>query len=418
MTLLKKFIKFIRDAWTILGIALVLLVATELGFSLAFYIRSFWHHPDLNFRMKADTYSDPSWAARYYKELDEVEKTRTLRWKSYVYWRRIPRRGEFINITSDGLRKTSSLTASEGSNSTMKIFMFGGSTMWGLGSGDDFTIPSIFAREAKNKGIDCEVVNFGQYAYVSTQGVIELMMQLQKGNIPDAVIFYDGVNDTFGAFQLGVPGLPHDEIYREKEFGLLKRSELKTFAVQSAIKELSTMRFLNGALKKFGLRRDDIQSIPLEYEKPVSDKKTLARGVAETYLNNIKLVQALSESYGFKYIFYWQPVIYLKQHLTEYECKSLELDVNYPGLKEFYVDTYDQVRQRAADLKDNIAFHDISSIFSGIREPIYADFNHMGDKGNYLIAQRMTEDFVSLLKKKGKTTERSDATERLAKSGR
>ena len=252
----------------------------------------------------------------------------------------------------------------------MKVFMFGGSTMWGLGAGDDFTIPSIFAREANNKGISCEVANFGQYAFVSTQGVIELMLQLQKGNIPDVVIFYDGVNDTFSAFQLGVPGLPHEEIYREKEFGLLdlERRELKTLAVQSAIRELSTVRFLNGVLKKFGLRHDNIQSIPLEYEKPISDKRALAVAVVETYFNNVKMVQALSESYGFKCLFYWQPVIYLKQHLTEYERKALELDFNYPGMKEFYLDTYAVLQQRATSLRNDIAFHDISSIFSDVQE--------------------------------------------------
>ncbi len=418
MTIFKKLIKFTRDIWMILGIALVMFVALEMFFSLSFYIRSFWHPLAADFRIKADSYTNPSWAAKYYKELQEFEQRRTLTWKSYVYWRRIPYRGEYININSDGLRKTSNVTPSDGSGSTMKVFMFGGSTLWGLGAGDDFTIPSIFARETKNRGISCEVVNFGQYAYVSTQGVIELMLQLQKGNIPDAVIFYDGVNDTFGAYQLGVPGLPHDEIYREQEFGLLRRRELKTLAVQSAIRELSTVRFLNGVLEKSGIQSDNIQSIPLENEKPISDRGALARAVVDTYFNNIKLVQALSESYGFKSIFYWQPMIYLKQHLTEYERNSLELDVHYPGMKEFYLDTYAILQQRAAGLKNDIAFHDISSLFSDGHEPIYVDFNHMGDKGNSVIAQRMPEDFARLLRLKSKPSEARDAPERMAESGR
>ena len=394
MTALEKFVKLSRDAWSILGIVLLMLVAMEVSVSLAFYIRSFWHTPNADFRIKADTYADSSWAARYYKEIEEVEQRRSLRWKSYVYWRRMARRGEYINITGDGLRKTNNVMPSEGAGLARKVFMFGGSTLWGLGAGDDATIPSIFAREAQKRGVNCEVVNFGQYAYVSTQGVVELMLQLQKGNIPDAVIFYDGVNDTFGAFQLGVPGLPHDEIYREKEFGLLRRGELKTLAAKSAVSELSTVRFLNGILKKVGLRDENIQSIPMEYEKPIPDKKALARAVAETYLNNTKLVQALSKSYGFKCIFYWQPVIYLKRRLTDYERTSLQLDVSYPGLKEFYLDTYASLKQCAADLKKDIALHDISSIFSDVDEPIYVDFNHMGDRGNSLIARRMAEDFV------------------------
>src|SRR5215813_15469576 len=189
--LVKRLIKIARDIWIVLGIALAMFVAIEMVVSLCFYIRDFWRPPAANFRIKADTYSDSQWASKYYKEIEEIEKGRTLRWQPYVYWRRTPRRGQYINIGSDGLRNTINVSTSEGASPPIKVFMFGGSTMWGLGAGDDSTIPSIFAEEAKNKGINCEVVNFGQYAYVSTQEVIELTLQLQKGNIPDIVIFYD-----------------------------------------------------------------------------------------------------------------------------------------------------------------------------------------------------------------------------------
>jgi lysophospholipase L1-like esterase len=416
LPLLRRLIKFARDVWIVLGIAVAMFVALEAAVSLGFYVRGFWRPPAANFRIKADTYSDTEWASKYYKEIEEVEKGRTLRWQPYVYWRRTPRRGQYINIGSDGLRKTINVSMSEGASPPIKVFMFGGSTMCRLGAGDDSTIPSIFAEVAKNKGINCEVVNFGQYAYVSTQEVIELMLQLQKGNIPDIAIFYDGVNDTFSGFQLSVPGLPHDEIRREKEFCLLERKELQSLAVQSAIRQLSTMRFLHGVLQKTGLRPDNFQPVPLEYEKAVADKEALAHAVAETYLNNIKLVETLSRSYGFTSLFYWQPVIYTKQHLTEYERQSLELDVHYPGMKEFYLDTYAALRKSSAGLDKRVAFHDISSIFSDVHEPIFVDFNHMGGKGNSFIARRMAEDFVSCLRANIKSPVRGRVAEPMARS--
>src|SRR5262245_36930149 len=416
LTLLERLIKFARDVWMVLGIAMAMFVALEAVVSLGFYVRGFWHPPAANFRIKADTYSDPEWASKYYQEIEEVEKGRTLRWQPYVYWRRTPRRGQYINIGSDGLRKTINVPKSEGASPPIKVFMFGGSTMWGLGAGDDSTIPSIFAEEAKNKGINCEVVNFGQYAYVNTQEIIELTLQLQKGTIPDVVIFYDGVNDTFSGFQLSVPGLPHDEIRREKEFCLLERKELQTLAVQSAIRQLSTMRFLHGVLQKSGLQRDNFQPVPLEYENAIADKATLAHAVVETYLNNIKLVQTLSRSYGFTPLFYWQPVIYTKQHLTEYERQSLELDVSYPGMKEFYLDTYAALQKSSAGLDKSGDFHDISSIFSDVHEPIFVDFNHMGGKGNSFIARRMAEDFARCSRAPIKSPVRGKAPESMARS--
>lgn len=392
----KKVTTSVRDIWAMIGISLVMLVAIELFFSLAFYFQDFRNPPAPDFRLKADTYTDPIWVAKYYKELDEVEHKRSIRWKPYVYWRRMSRQGEYININSEGLRQTTNIAPSKEQGSSKKVFVFGGSTIWGLGASDSLTIPSIFAKEVNDKGINCEVVNYGQYAYVSTQEVIDLMLQLQKGNIPDAVIFYDGVNDTFGAFQQSVPGLPHSEFKRDQEFALIDRPELRTFAIQAEIAKLSTVRFLNGTLKRFGLKKDSIQSLPLEFEKPISDKKALARSVVETYLNNIKLVQALSKTYGFKCLFYWQPMIYLKQQLTEYEQTSLGFHFNYPGMKEFYLDTYAAMQQSGAGMKDDTSFHDISLMFRDVREPIYIDFNHMGEKGNRPIAQRMASDFVKL----------------------
>ena len=138
--------------------------------------------------------------------------------------------------------------------------------------------------------------------------------------------------------------------------------------------------------------------------------------MVETYLNNIKLVQTLSRSYGFTSLFYWQPVIYMKQHLTEYERQSLELDVHYPGMKEFYLDTYAALRKNSAELDKSAPFHDISSIFGDVHEPIFVDFNHMGGKGNSFIARRMAEDFARCLKVNTKSPVRGKAGEPMARS--
>src|SRR5262249_36325300 len=146
----------------------------------------------------------------------------TTRWRPYVYWRRIPYRSDYINIDADGLRVTAYVPPVGPERLTETVFMFGGSTMWGLGTADEATIPSLVSKEVNGNrsGIRYDVVNFGQYAYVSTQGLIEMVLQLQRGRIPDVVVFADGVNDTFGAFQLGVPGVPYEEFRREREFNL------------------------------------------------------------------------------------------------------------------------------------------------------------------------------------------------------
>jgi hypothetical protein len=56
--------------------------------------------------------------------------------------------------------------------------------------------------------------------WVSTQSVIMLLRQLQHGNIPDVVVFYDGVNDTYAAYQQGFAGWPQNELNRVTEFNV------------------------------------------------------------------------------------------------------------------------------------------------------------------------------------------------------
>ena len=51
----------------------------------------------------------------------------------------------------------------------IRIFAFGGSTMWGEGSRDDYTIPSWLQRFIYQTPYRVRITNFGEDAYVSTQ---------------------------------------------------------------------------------------------------------------------------------------------------------------------------------------------------------------------------------------------------------
>ena len=395
LPMLGRFLRLARQTWTLLGVALALLVAVETGSALAFSTRRLWHSPYTDYRIHADTYTDTSWVIPYYTESEQMPQ---MRWKSYVYWRRQPYRGKYVNVNAEGLRKTCGQTDPEASRPAVKkVFMFGGSTMFGSGVKDEWTIPSIFAKEIGRRGVTLQVVNLGIEAYVSTQEVIELMLQLRKGNIPDAVIFFDGVNDTAGGFQLGVAGLPHNEFNREEEFNLLQRDELRRWATRQAASRLYSVRLLRGILRTAGLVREPPDSLPLRYETPIADRSALARAVVETYLSNMKLVRAMSEEYGFKYLFYWQPMIYQKRHLTAYERQVMQQESSYAGMREFYTETYDYLRQRAAALGTGSPLHDLSLMFLDRREPLFLDLWHLGETGNKLIAERMVNDVLRLL---------------------
>src|SRR5262245_23985577 len=220
MRRLKAIIAFIQNVWLICGVSLLLICLVNAAIGLGFLIRDRLRGERvLTVPIKtADWYSDRPWVDAYY---EEFEGSRANRWQPYLYWRRKSFSGQYINVGTDGNRRTIAPHRNEGDSAPhRKIFMFGGSTMWGTGARDDFTIPSLLAKELQKSEIAAEIVNFGEGGHVSTQEVIALMLELRGGRVPDVVIFYDGINDTFSAFQQHAAGTPQNEFNRAVEFNL------------------------------------------------------------------------------------------------------------------------------------------------------------------------------------------------------
>ena len=402
MTMLKKIGAVIKDAWLILGITVLLFCFLEGSLSLVFHLKDRLGGSESSkapSRVLADTYQDPSWGKAYYKEFSRSKK---VRWEPYVYWRRESYRGSYIRIDADGIRLTTvAKPKAQSSRPPLKVFMFGGSTLWGTGARDAFTIPSFVARELENKGIAAEIKNFGESGYVNTQEIIALVLQLAKGQIPDLVIFYDGVNDTYSAYQQRMAGLPENEFNRVKEFNLSKRSNYKKRAgtvLTDFASRLATVRLLNGLFPGLTARSEGEVSNPLGLDNPAPDDGSLAREVVERYVGNIELVRALSEHYRFRYLVYWQPTIFQKAHITEYESSQRK---TAQSMERFFQLTTDAIRQSRLTEKSEYPFSDLSLIFSDVQVPVYLDWMHIGEYGNEIVAKRIAADVLAVTQKAG-----------------
>ncbi len=126
-----------------------------------------------------------------------------------------------MNVDSVGHRRTAGNGVALGAKDTVRLFFFGGSTMWGTDLRDNATIASIAAQQlaaAAPKGVAVEITNFGETGYAFTQELIELELQLRSGNVPDVVLFYDGINDMAAAGQYGAAGVSQNESNRSREF--------------------------------------------------------------------------------------------------------------------------------------------------------------------------------------------------------
>jgi lysophospholipase L1-like esterase len=344
-------------------------------------------------------YAGASWAPAYFKAMNSVR----MRWYPYVYWKTAPMRSPYLNIDQQSNRVTWNKPHPRGGNGrpVLRVFAFGGSTTWGAGARDDYTIPSLLAKHlAGNAAYDVAVSNFGQMGWVTSQEVIYLYELLRRGERPDLVIFYDGVNDTFLGYQDGIAGLTQSEFLRAQEFGILASSTgrkrlyttaLRTFLMNTGLADL--IKLLMGKDPQDFERPDVTPLSTIAYLAPPSDFEgmdAVERDVVNIYLFNRQFVAMLGDRFKFGSLFYWQPVIYSKTPLTA-------LERNFAGVRsrqQFFAGTYQRVAAaaRAGDV------HDISGILDGDRNRSYfIDPWHITEAGNEIVAQRMAADAAPLL---------------------
>jgi hypothetical protein len=385
---MKNVLQVLRFLWKIIGIAVLLLALLEI---LSAAIMTTAKDP----RVNAECYADASWAQEYFQEFRDAP----VQWHSFVYWRRSPFKGQF-NIDARGIRSTAYVFDTVSSLPPKKIFMFGGSTMWGTGARDECTIPSFLQLELSKRGIHFESINFGESGYVSTQEVIALMLELQKGNVPLAAVFFDGVNDTFSAYQQGVAGLPQNEFNRALEFNL-STSDNNGQCLLVLLRGLRSVHLLQAVTRRLGIA---IDANPVAKASTHAELEHLAEEVVDKYYANVRIVNALAQAYGFKALFYLQPTVFGKENLSEYEKKELEAAADY---QQFFAMTHRVFTQRI-ERNESKNIHDLSSIFAPVKEPLYIDWMHVNERGNAILAHAMAEDILAASARVGSLEVRSN----------
>jgi len=219
------------------GLTLLILLAIDGIAVVALHSQS-----EKDSRSTADGYHNADWTPEYFDEYGSMR----VRWQPYVYWVGAEYATKYINVDKEGFRRTYRSENKATCEHPLRIFTFGGSTMWGEGARDDETIASWIQKLLDADAMCVEVTNMGQDGYVSTQEVLLLGEQLRMGNVPNLVIFYDGYNDIFSAEDNGVAGLTYNERTRAKEFNLLSYprrlylSAALSFVLRTGVGELAS----------------------------------------------------------------------------------------------------------------------------------------------------------------------------------
>jgi len=293
-------------------------------------------------------YDNQPWIGDLYYESDSLK----TRYYDFIGWRRKAFSGKTITIDENGFRRHSSKAIRP---EDAEVWVFGGSTIWGTGSPDEFTIPAILEKITGES-----TFNFGEGGYVAHQSLNLLMRQYVAGGKPKTVIFYDGVNDVSHKCrtELGFYSTEHEQDFRERiESGDSKFLSL----LKPVIKPFTRERFGNGK---------HWFDCHLNTEK----SNLIAKNLVQDWL----IAKNLVEANGGRFIPVLQPVSHIGKPNNSYLKSS-----RGPMLKLQYESIYPRVKEELK--KRNVEYFDLTNIFDS-QEKIYIDFCHVTPSGNQKIA--------------------------------
>lgn len=319
--------------------------------------------------LSLEYYQSQDWSQTYWREHFEADKWDYM---PHRLWQTRPYTGATININANGNRLTH---ASDCRGDTYRIYIFGGSTIWGYGVPDWNTIPTGMQIALIDEGV-C-VVNFGELGYTSTQNLIRLSQLIARGDIPDMVIFYDGANDVTSANRNSIAGghFYYETIHRVVNTdAFTPKSPTFGEALVSFLSQTATYRLIVG----------DLPKIQPNWALPPLDD-AFVNATVQTYLDNIIMAKALSDAHGIQFVAFIQPILFMSKRPVNEEEQQFLWEMP-GGLSDLFWRVYPQWEQAAND-RDYLFY--LGRALDNQTERVWIDFNHLNPIGNLAMANEI-----------------------------
>jgi lysophospholipase L1-like esterase len=269
------------------------------------------------------------WLTAAYPGMATSERTQLLNdhWRRYFQYDDYnmfsegPLQSKYLNVTEAGFRASRDQGPWPPSPENFNIFVFGGSTMFGTGVGDDETVASVIQTAASQHFVRkvC-VYNFGTCFYYSTQERIRLERLLAKGFVPNVAVFVDGLNDFIQT--------EDTPAFRDRYVDIFDVANHKRNAIGAILQELPIGRLANG--------------IRLRFQPPTARTPELLEAQAErvitAYRRNRAITEAICRGHDVVPIFVWQPIpayAYDLKFFPWYDGQKMHQlhSVGYPKMK-------------------------------------------------------------------------------------
>ena len=390
MTIKNSFEKIFRKIGIILVISVLSFILIEL------ISKIFMHYVNLEIKKE---YLEHPVISKYPNGKDYLNDVYNYKWdrKFYPYYafKEKEFKSKTININHLGIRQTIGNCQNKKS---VKINIYGGSTVLGVGVADDQTIPSHLAKilnqTLKKKNADeikkCYLVkNEGGGFWVSSQDFIRFQNSINKiDNEIDYAIFYQGINDIIAVKKGGKPG-DMDPLY---SYYLSFLNNNKLSVAKFLVNNSNTFSAISNLLFKIK-KKSDKQNVVIINK--IRNNSYISSAISEIYINNILNNSLICNRKQIKCIFILQPYPLLtKKKLSKNEKKifnssksenSLTMHDSNIKLSE---KVYEKIINDKRVLKLN-NFYDFTEIFDLDTQELFVDTAHLLDLGNKIAANKI-----------------------------
>ena len=322
-------------------------------------------------RLKTETHFKYNWSEQYFEDENNLKGE----YRPIIGFKEKKFSSENINVDEDGC-----MVSRNNSLKNPDVIFLGGSTMFGYGSNDLNTIPSLFS-EILNDTLT--VRNLGNGSHNSTQSLLKFYDLILDGTKPKYVISYEGVNEMLDLLvekEINT-NLFHSfaDYFRQiidKNFTPKKVLSFKSIFTDYTN---SIRKFIFLVLRKIGVIKyrtlDDLHSAEdLKIEKSV-----------KILLENWKLISLISKEKGIKCFLYLQPHLFSNKHKNDYLKKFDFLEKYYTKLYPMIIKKinsdpdYDLVREN---------FYDLSRSLDD-KNAYFYDYCHLNPLGNKIISEKI-----------------------------
>lgn len=242
----------------------------------------------------------------------------------------------------------------------VRVWMFGGSTTFGIGQRDEHTIASELARVAWDHGIAVDIENRGVPGEFHWIEALSYAWQAAGPDRPDLVIFYDGANDLGNAMTGDGTFQPIDSTVRAVEEDQQRNWPLKSFF-----------------LGLFGNRPPPGVEAPEEpvHRHDLMTPEEVGRLGVQIYERSRSLSKAVASELGITTWWFWQPV------------KSDHGRIPGEPIQEAYEWGIEMRRGARAALPDDVV--DLTDAFDDVPEPVFYDGVHHNELGARVLGEAL-----------------------------